>query len=68
MAAVRLDGRTRRRDPRAALGEFVRGFCVPQTLVQTKRLLVRWGRDLSTVIQTLVVPDPLPADFEYRSR
>ena len=29
---------------------------VPQTLVQTKRLLVRWRRDLSTVIQTLIVP------------
>ena len=29
---------------------------VPQTLVLTKRLLLRWGRDLSTVLQTLIVP------------
>ena len=29
---------------------------IPQTLVQTKRLLVRWSRDLTTVIETLVVP------------
>jgi len=29
---------------------------VPQTLVLTKRMLLRWGRDLSTVLQTLIVP------------
>jgi ABC-2 type transport system permease protein len=29
---------------------------VPQTLVLTHRLLLRWGRDLSTVLQTLIVP------------
>ncbi len=29
---------------------------VPQTLVQSKRLLVWWSRDLPTVVQTLVVP------------
>lgn len=28
----------------------------PQTLVLTKRLLVRWSRDLTTVIETLLVP------------
>jgi ABC-2 type transport system permease protein len=29
---------------------------IPQTLVQVKRLLVRWSRDLTVVILTLVVP------------
>jgi ABC-2 type transport system permease protein len=29
---------------------------VPQTLVLTKRMLLRWSRDLSTVLQTLIVP------------
>ena len=29
---------------------------VPQTLVQTKRLLVRWGRDLTTVVESLILP------------
>ncbi len=28
----------------------------PQTLVLTKRLLLRWSRDLPTVLQTLIVP------------
>jgi ABC-2 type transport system permease protein len=28
----------------------------PQTLVLTKRLLVRWSRDLPTVVETLLVP------------
>jgi ABC-2 type transport system permease protein len=28
----------------------------PQTLVLTKRMLLRWSRDLSTVLQTLIVP------------
>ncbi len=29
---------------------------VPQTLVLTKRMLLRWSRDLPTVLQTLIVP------------
>jgi ABC-2 type transport system permease protein len=29
---------------------------LPQTLVLTKRLLIRWGRNLPTVVETLVVP------------
>ncbi len=29
---------------------------VPQTLVLAKRMLLRWSRDLSTVLQTLIVP------------
>jgi len=32
------------------------GALLPQTLVQTKRLLMRWKRDPRTVIETLVVP------------
>jgi ABC-2 type transport system permease protein len=29
---------------------------LPQTLVLTKRMLLRWSRDLPTVLQTLIVP------------
>jgi ABC-2 type transport system permease protein len=29
---------------------------VPQTMVLTKRMLLRWSRDLPTVLQTLIVP------------
>ncbi|HUH68442.1 MAG TPA: ABC transporter permease [Mycobacterium sp.] len=29
---------------------------VPQTLVQTRRILLRWSRDLTTVIEALVLP------------
>jgi ABC-2 type transport system permease protein len=29
---------------------------LPQTLVQTQRILVRWSRDLTTVIEALVLP------------
>ena len=29
---------------------------IPQTLVLSKRLLIRWGRNLPTVVETLVVP------------
>ena len=29
---------------------------VQQTLVQTKRILTRWGRDLVTVLEALVLP------------
>jgi ABC-2 type transport system permease protein len=29
---------------------------IPQTLVLSKRLVVRWGRNLPTVIETLIVP------------
>ncbi|MCB0939929.1 MAG: ABC transporter permease [Mycobacterium sp.] len=29
---------------------------LPQTLVLTKRLLIRWGRNLPTIIETLIVP------------
>src|SRR5271157_5091790 len=29
---------------------------VPQTVVQTKRILVRWSRDPVTLIETLVLP------------
>ena len=29
---------------------------VPQTLVQTQRILLRWARDLTTVIEALVLP------------
>ena len=29
---------------------------VPQTLVQTQRILLRWSRDLTTVIEALVLP------------
>jgi ABC-2 type transport system permease protein len=36
----------------------------PQTLVLTKRLLVRWSRDLPTVIETLLVPILLLLTFD----
>lgn len=29
---------------------------IPQTLVLSKRLLIRWGRNLPTIVETLVVP------------
>lgn len=29
---------------------------VPQTLVLTKRLLIRWGRNVPTIVETLIVP------------
>jgi ABC-2 type transport system permease protein len=29
---------------------------IPQTLVQTKRILTRWGRDVVTVLEALVLP------------
>ena len=32
------------------------GALIPQTLVQTKRILVRWSRDPVTLIETLVLP------------
>ena len=50
-----LDNRARPR-AHARYSENSPGVLVPQTLVQTKRLLIRWSRDLTTVIETLVVP------------
>lgn len=29
---------------------------VPQTLVQTRRILLRWGRDLTAIVEVLVLP------------
>jgi ABC-2 type transport system permease protein len=29
---------------------------VPQTLVQTQRILLRWSRDLTTVLESLALP------------
>jgi ABC-2 type transport system permease protein len=55
MAVLLSDGRTRHRAA-ARRSENSPRLLVPQTLVQAKRLLIRWSRDLSTVIQTLIVP------------
>jgi len=41
---------------RAVHSENALRVLVPQTLVLTRRLLLRWGRDLATVLQTLIVP------------
>jgi len=41
---------------RAHRGENSIRVLIPQTLVLSKRLLIRWGRNLPTVIETLVVP------------
>jgi ABC-2 type transport system permease protein len=42
--------------PAAGYTENAPRVLLPQTVVMTKRLLVRWSRDLTTVIETLVVP------------
>ncbi len=48
---------------RITVGDVARSFpensprvLIPQTVVQTKRLLVRWSRDPVTLIETLVLP------------
>ena len=50
-----LDHRTRP-GAHARYSENSTRALIPQTLLQMKRLLVRWSRDLPTVILTLVVP------------
>ena len=51
-----LDQTAARPRAHARYSEIRLAYLVPQTLVQTKRLLIRWSRDLTTVIETLVVP------------
>jgi ABC-2 type transport system permease protein len=55
MSATLLDDRPRR-TAAARHSENSPRVLVPQTLVLTKRMLLRWSRDLSTVLQTLIVP------------
>jgi ABC-2 type transport system permease protein len=55
MSFVLLDAKARPR-AHARYSENSPGVLAPQTLIHTRRLLVRWSRDLPTIILTLVMP------------
>ena len=61
-----LDQRARPR-AHARYSENTLRALIPQTLLQVKRLLLRWSRDPTMVILTLVVPILLPGHIEYGS-